>query len=172
MLRVFQRAPIHQKLMLIAMLTTGGALLLAGAALIVFNVVRFKDEMRHDLATLAEVVAQNSTAPLTFQDQTAAVETLRALGARPTITAAALYDRKGRLFAHWSPPGAAVAFPPRPGPDDSQFERNALVAFSKVDLKGERIGTVYLRSSLDELYGRVRMQALTVGLVFLSSGLA
>ena len=172
MLRVFQRAPIHQKLMLIAMLTTGGALLLAGAALIIFNVLRFKDEMRHDLATLAEVVAQNSTAPLTFQDQTAAVETLRALGARPSVVAAALYDKEGRLFAHWTPPGTAAAFPPHPGPDDSRFEDGALIAFSKVDLKGERIGTVYLRSSLDELYGRVRMQALTVGLVFLASGLA
>jgi signal transduction histidine kinase len=172
MLRVFQRAPIHQKLMLIAMLTTGGALLLAGAALIIFNVLRFKDEMRHDLATLAEVVAQNSTAPLTFQDQTAAVETLRALGARPSVVAAALYDKEGRLFAHWSPLGTAAAFPSHPGPDDSRFENGALIAFSKVDLKGERIGTVYLRSSLGELYGRVRMQALTVGLVFLASGLA
>jgi signal transduction histidine kinase len=172
MLRVFQRAPIHQKLMLIAMLTTGGALLLAGAALILFNVLRFKDEMRHDLATLAEIVAQNSTAALSFQDQTAAIETLRALGARPSIVAAALYDKKGGLFAHWSPPGATTAFPPRPGRDASRFEDGALVAFSKVDLKGERIGTVYLRSSLDELYGRVRMQALTVGLVFLASGLA
>jgi signal transduction histidine kinase len=172
MLRIFQRAPIHQKLMLIAMLTTGGALLLAGAALILFNVLRFKDEMRHDLATLAEIVAQNSTAALSFQDQTAAIETLRALGARPSIVAAALYDKKGGLFAHWSPPGATTAFPPRPGRDASRFEDGALVAFSKVDLKGERIGTVYLRSSLDELYGRVRMQALTVGLVFLASGLA
>ncbi len=172
MLRIFQRAHIHQKLMLIAMLTTGGALLLAGAALILFNVLRFKDEMRHDLATLAEIVAQNSTAALSFQDQTAAIETLRALGARPSIVAAALYDKKGGLFAHWSPPGATTAFPPRPGQDASRFEDGALVAFSKVDLKGERIGTVYLRSSLDELYGRVRMQALTVGLVFLASGLA
>jgi signal transduction histidine kinase len=170
MLRLFQRAPIHQKLMLIAMLTTGGALLLAGAALIIFNVLRFKDEMRHDLATLAEIVAQNSTAALSFQDQTAAVDTLRALGARPSIVAAALYDKKGGLFAHW--PGTPAAFPPHPGPDDSRFEGDALIAFSKVDLKGERIGTVYLRSSLDELYGRVRMQALTVGLVFLASGLA
>ena len=49
MLRRLQRAPIRQKLMLIAMLTTGGTLLLAGTAIIYFNVVRFKEEMKRDL---------------------------------------------------------------------------------------------------------------------------
>ena len=66
MLRRLQRVPIHQKLMLIALLTTGGALLLAGTALIYFNVVRFKDEMKRDLISLADIVAQNSTAALSF----------------------------------------------------------------------------------------------------------
>ena len=40
-----QNLPIRQKLMLIALLTTGGALVLAGAALIYFDVTRFRAEM-------------------------------------------------------------------------------------------------------------------------------
>ena len=69
MLQRFQRIPIHQKLVLIALLTTGGALLLAGAALIYFNVARFKEEMKRDLETLAQIVGQHSTAALTFGDK-------------------------------------------------------------------------------------------------------
>jgi len=47
-----------------------------------------------------------------------------------------------------------------------------LDAFRHVELKGETLGTVYLRSDLSELTGRIRVQAITVGAVFLASGLA
>ncbi len=173
MLKAFERASIQQKLRWIAMLTIGGSLLLAGIALIVFNVSRFKTEMEHDVETLAGIAAQNTSAPLAFSDQSAALDTLRSLGVRPSITAAALYRKDGTLFVRWSAPKAVVKFPPHPPKrDGSRSEPGAIVAFSPVLQKGERLGTLYLRSSLDELYARAEMQALTVGLVFLASGIA
>jgi signal transduction histidine kinase len=171
MLRRLQRAPIRQKLMLIAMLTTGGTLLIAGAAIIYFNMVRFKDEMKRDLTSLADVVAQNSTAALSFQDPAAEIETLSALKARPAIVAAAVYDQQRRLFVQVEPGGGTVQVPPRPGPDEPRFESGALGVFRPIVLKGERIGTVYLRSDLHELRSRVWTQTLTVAVVFLASGI-
>jgi signal transduction histidine kinase len=174
-LKAFERASIQQKLRWIAMLTIGGSLLLAGIALIVFNVSRFETEMENDLATLAAILAQNSSAPLAFSDQSAAIDTLRSLGARPSILAAALYRKDGTLFVHWSAPGASVSFPAHPPKWNRTLTRSepgAIVAFSPVLQKGERLGTLYLRSSLRELYARAEMQALTVGLVFLASGIA
>jgi len=170
MLRRLQRVPIHQKLMLIALLTTGGALLLAGAALINFNVARFKDEMQRDLETLADIVGQHSTAALTFQDQASAIDYLKALKPRPSIVAAALYGKDRRLFARWLPK-AGIAVPSQPEKDGSRFASNSLVVFRGIDLKGERIGTIYLRSDLRELRDRIWTQAMTVGLVFLASGI-
>ncbi len=82
--------PIRRKLMLIALVTTGGTLLLAGLALISFNAARFKREMRSDLTALADIVARNSTAVLTFGDPTSGAETLSSLSARQSIAAAAL----------------------------------------------------------------------------------
>jgi signal transduction histidine kinase len=169
MLRRLQRVPIHQKLMLIALLTTGGALLLAGSALIYFNVARFKDEMQRDLETLADIVGQHSTAALTFQDQASANDYLKALQPRTSIAAAALYGPDGITFARWSPQGIAV--PSRPGKDGSRFENDSLVVFRGINLKGERIGTIYLRSDLHELRNRIWAQAFTVGIVFLGSGI-
>lgn len=163
--------PIRQKLMLIALLTTGGTLLLAGLALIIFNSKRFKEEMQADLTALADIVAGNSTAVLTFGDPAAGVETLRSLSARKSIVAAALYDKKGKLFAPYTP-GPGVKLPDGPRPDGAAFVDGGLEVFRHVVLKGETIGTVYLRSDLSELTSRIRVQAITVGAVFLASGLA
>jgi signal transduction histidine kinase len=171
MLKSLQHAPIRQKLMLIAMLTTGGTLLLAGAAIIYFNMVRFKEEMKRDLNSLADIVAQNSTAALSFQDPGAEIDTLSALKARPSIVAAAVYDGQGGLFVALAPGGGTARVPPRPGPDVPRFEDGSLVVFRPIDLKGKRIGIVYLRSDLHELRSRVWTQALTVGIVFLASGI-
>jgi signal transduction histidine kinase len=170
MLRRLQRAPIRQKLMLIAILTTGGALLLAGSAIIYFNTVRFREEMARDLASFADVFAGSSTAALTFGDPKTATEILGSVSPRTSIVAIALYDAKGKLFAQWRRNERAEV-PPAPGRDGSRFGRNALVAFRPVMLQKDRIGTIYLRSSLDELTARVWAQALTVGVVFIGSGI-
>jgi signal transduction histidine kinase/ActR/RegA family two-component response regulator len=163
--------PIRLKLMLIVMLTTGGALLLAGILLITFERNRSRTELQRDLVMLAELMAQNSAAPLEFYDQEAGNETLEALKARRTIVAAALYDREGNRFAVY-PRGAGRAVPPRPGEPEVEFQRGAAVVFRPVLLQGEQVGTVYLRSTLEEIFASVRLQAITVSLVFVVSGLA
>jgi signal transduction histidine kinase/ActR/RegA family two-component response regulator len=170
-MRVLQNLPIRRKLMLIAMLTAGGALLMAGIALIFSEQVRSRREMAEDLTTLAEIIGQNCTAALEFDDPTDVTETLQALRPRTGIVGAAVYDEHGRLFAHYQRPGAP-GFPLRPEADGSNFRDGALEVFRTIRLQDEPIGTVYLRSNLDELFGRVRMQALAVGVIFLVSGLA
>ncbi|HSN86484.1 MAG TPA: CHASE sensor domain-containing protein, partial [Thermoanaerobaculia bacterium] len=92
--RLLQNVPIRQKLILLIMLATGLALLLAGVVLIVFEYVRSREEMKEDLASLAEVIAQNSTAVLSFDDPDAARDTLKTLEARESIVAGAIYDQE------------------------------------------------------------------------------
>jgi signal transduction histidine kinase len=166
-----RNVPIRRKLMLIALLTTGGTLLIAGSALILFNVLKFRNEMVTNLSSLADVVARNSTAALSFLDPGAGADTLRSLSARKPIVAAALYDGNRTLFAR-DQPGPAVDFPARPGRDGSASIDGGLIVFHPVVLKGKRIGTVYLRSDLSELTDRIKVQAIAVGAVFLFSGLA
>ena len=54
-LRRFSGLPVRRKLMLIVFLASGGALLLANAALVLSDVRRFRDDMVHDLEILGEV---------------------------------------------------------------------------------------------------------------------
>jgi signal transduction histidine kinase len=172
--RLLQNVPIRQKLILLIMLATGLALLLAGVVLIVFEYVRSREEMKEGLASLAEVIARNSTATLTFNDPEVARETLKTLEARKPIVAGAIYDDKGDLFARYIRPGepADLPFPPHPGPDGEDFEGSSLIVFRSIFLDEALIGTVYLRSDLRELTDRLLVQAATVFGVFLLAALA
>ena len=169
---LLRSVPIRQKLVLILMLATGLALLIAGLVLIGFELLRFRADMVSDLDTLADVVGRNSNAALTFDDPNAAQETLAAFRAREAIAAAAIYDERGRLFARYTRPGARVDFPPGPEPDGARFDESSLSVFRPILLEGRRIGTVYVRSDLREMYTRLKVQAATVAAVFLVAGLA
>jgi signal transduction histidine kinase/ActR/RegA family two-component response regulator len=167
---MLRRLPIRLKLVLITMVTTGGALLLAGIYLISYEAGRSRSEMAQDLTTLADIVAQNCTAALSFHDPADATETLEALSPRHAILDAAVYDAQGHLFARYQRRRGA-RLPARPQASGYAFQRDDLVVFRPVVQDGGRLGTVYLRSSLAELAGRVRVQAATVAAVFVVSGL-
>jgi hypothetical protein len=76
---------LRHKLTLITMLTSVGALVLACAAFLGYELVTFKRTLTRDLAILGDVIGDNSTAALTFGDNEAAkgvLGSLRALGLR------------------------------------------------------------------------------------------
>src|SRR5262245_18193222 len=159
---MLRNLPIRLKLVLIAMLTTGGALLLAGAAMIAFEHARSKKEMERDLKTLADIVAQNSTAALRFHDTNDALETLDALEPRKAIVDAVLYDAQGCVFARYQRrPGTRL--PLLLESDAFHLLPGALVVFRPVTSDGETVGTVSLRSSLVELSSHARLQPAAAG---------
>ena len=170
--RLLGDVPIRRKIVLITMLATGGALLLASVALVFADRNRFRREMESDLDSLAEIVARNSTALVTFHDPTAANETLSALAARPPIVAAAIYNGEGSLLGSYHRDRGPYRFPPRPGETGTLEGAGALAVFHPIVLDGKRIGTVYLVSDFSALYSRLRLQTATVTAVFVVSTLA
>lgn len=171
-MRLLRDLPIRRKLVVILMIATGGALLLAGAGLLTLDYFRLRKEMATDLRTLAGIVALNSTAALSFQDPGDAEETLEALRAKPSVLGASIYDSRGALFARWERPGARLDIPLRPGPRGYRFRGDFLTLFEPVLLDGERIGTVYLVSGLGEIWTRLQVRFLTIAAVFLLAALA
>jgi two-component system, sensor histidine kinase len=155
--RVFsqRRLSIKQKLQLTTMLVVVVALLLSCGAFADYDRLVFHSSLQSDLDTLAEVLGSNSTAALTFGDQTAAGEILSGLRAKAHISAARIYTADGRLFASYQRPGVN----PRPAPllqaNRNWFEPNRLVLFRQISLNGRQIGTIYLESDLRELHDRL-----------------
>src|SRR5881628_1837128 len=90
---------IKRKLTLIIMLTCSVALVVACAAILVFEHAGTRQILKHNTQVMANVIGANSSAALSFKDKAAAKETLAALKAEPYVLTACLYDRAGQVFA-------------------------------------------------------------------------
>src|SRR5687767_8711226 len=119
------RQSIKRKQMLLLMLTSGVALLLACSAFLAYERFSFREGLTHKLESLATIVGIATTASLELDDPKAAQEILAALADEENITAAVLYDREGRPFAHYVRRDAAVGkssfTPPPPLSDGHDF---------------------------------------------------
>src|SRR5258708_37277699 len=113
-MQFYRNLPIKWKLMLILMLTSSIAVVLACAAFIGYESVQLPQETAAELATLAEMVAAHSTAPLSVEDRRAAGETLQALRPEVHITQACSYDRAGDVFAGYTENGSSGSYPVGP----------------------------------------------------------
>ena len=101
-MRTFREMPIKQKLMVIVMLTTTAALLLSGVGIMVLDSILYRASLERDLSALSRIVADNSTAALSFDDPRAAAETLAALRAQGrTLSQPASTGRTARIFASY-----------------------------------------------------------------------
>src|SRR6202007_1276646 len=118
--------PIKRKLILVILLTSTFALWLMGTALITYEFATFRRSLASNMSVLAQIIGSNSTAALAFDDPANARETLAALEAENQVTAAALYDEKGTLFARFPESLAPQQFPAQPGPDGNKFDRTRL----------------------------------------------
>jgi len=149
------------------------ALLLSCAAFTAYDLVVFRSSLQKDLQTLAEIVASNSNAALSFGDQAAADEILSALRAKQHLRAARIYSADGKLFASYRRQGARLNLRPPLNPSEgARFESDRLVIFHRILLGGRPIGTLYLESDLEEMHQRLTRFAVIVVLVFLVASLA
>src|SRR6266446_5696041 len=98
---------IKQKLNTIVMLTTGTALFLGFVAFVAYDIMTSRQNIARNLSMMAEIVANNSTAALTFNDPKSAEEALAVFKANPHVQKAAIYDAHGRVFAAYHLDGSA-----------------------------------------------------------------
>src|ERR1035438_10324450 len=145
----YRKLPIRDKLRLGVMLGMLGAVVAASGALLAYEGITFRSDMRNDLGVLAEMSGSNSTAALSFNDRQAAGELLSGFRVKRHIVSAILYSADGTIFAAYrrDPDSSGPAPPLRR--DGSWFENGRLVLFKQVTLRGQPIGTVYLASDLD-----------------------
>ncbi len=161
--------PIKRKLMLVILLTSGFAILLMGSALITYELVTFRSALTNNIEVLAQIIGSNSTATLAFDDRENANEILRALAAENQITAAAIYDRNGRLFASFPESITPTQLPPAPGPDGHRFDRFQLVMVQPIFQEGARLGTIYLQADLGQMYRRLTVYGVLLLVVSVCS---
>lgn len=162
---------LKHKLIAIVMLTCVTALCLTGIVFAAWEWTTLRRGVIRDLATHANILADNCKAAITFRDVADASEILRTVEAVPSIMIACVYTADGQLFAAYVRKEAPAAVPKRSElKDHPVFEKGFLTLTQPVSLEGERIGTVCLRANLDFLYARIRRSAIVIlGILLLSS---
>jgi signal transduction histidine kinase/CheY-like chemotaxis protein len=106
---------------------------------------------------------------LIYDDQKLAGQMLSGLRADPAITAAAFFDKNGKLFAAYPADLPAFAFPITPGPDGIKFRAAQLTLCKPVIQEQSRVGTLYLRENLD-LFQHLQVYGLVLFLILAGSG--
>jgi len=146
MLSRLQRS-VRTKLLVLMLATTGVALVVAVAALVVYDLRTYHERWIADLTTQAEILGRSSIAAVAFDDKRAARENLDLLRVRPAILAAAIYDEHGLPFASYGREGTdEAAPPPAPAGNAPRLERNRIVLFHPITENGRQRATVYIRA--------------------------
>jgi C4-dicarboxylate-specific signal transduction histidine kinase len=168
-MKVFRHGGIRRKLTLIVMASSCAGLLLACLAFVVNDVLSYRQVMRQDLSTRAQIIGNNSTAALSFGDPKPVDEIMDALSADPHLVVACVFDAERRLFSQYPRSDMRIPFPERSEPEEAWFTSNHLNVLRDVTLNGRSIGFVFLRSDLRGLYSRVRYNAMITVLVLLAA---
>ncbi|HVM60496.1 MAG TPA: CHASE sensor domain-containing protein [Verrucomicrobiae bacterium] len=168
-----QNISIQRKQMLAIMLTSVAALLLACAGFVAYEVFSYRQELVWSLTSLSQMIGNNSTGALDFNDPKVAEDLLSSLRAQPDIVSACIYTKDGTPFARYLRSDVPKRYSlPKPQPNGHQFANGRLVLFQRIYENNETIGTIYLESDLGRLTARLKKYALIVGAMLFASMLA
>jgi PAS domain S-box-containing protein len=166
--------PIQRKMLVLTLLICGSVLLVAIVSLFVFQVLNFRSNFQRNTATLAAIIANNSTAALTFNDTNGAAEVVGALHAVPTVVSACLVKPDGSMFAQFGNAEDVAALSQFPQAGEACFTGQYLLFTQPVVLDKKQIGTLYLRSNFRQMFFKLlEFYGLVIlGVTVVSTGLA
>lgn len=150
---------IKKKLTLMNMLVSGTTLLLACMAFGVYELTMFRSSTVQNLSIQAQIAGANSASALLFNDAKSAVNTLSALKAAHTVLSAGIYTLDGEPFAVYRRDGQGQTPPLPPMPagqtEEHWFADKELKVIRSIVFQGKLIGTVYIRSDLQDMNDRL-----------------
>jgi len=170
-MRFFNALPIKQKIIVIVLLTSTAAMMVASFVFAVYEAVTFRNDMRRELSALADIIGNNTSAAIVFLDRKSADETLEGLKAKPNILNAYIFTADSELFAQYIAPGGRKEFLEKAerSSDGSKVNyrkvidemmaesqslwdwRGNLVVVKPIVLDGQKIGTVTIVSDTADL---------------------
>ena len=111
----FRDLPIRRKLLLMTLASSAAALVLTASGFLTWDIVHRRSEILADVGLESRLIADESAAPISFNDRGVARETLEVLAIRPHVEMACLYDLPGTRFEQYHR-DASVECPPAPPP--------------------------------------------------------
>jgi signal transduction histidine kinase len=172
----FRNYSIAKKLTSMNLLVSGAALLLAGGAFIVYELIAFRETLVANLSIQAQIVGSNSVSALLFNDPASAEKTLSALQAAPHIEYASIYTPDGQPFSAYWRDAAHSATPlssiPAAQTEVHWFKDRHITVVRTIVFQGKPAGVVCIQSDLGEWTERLQKYAVIVAAVLLVSLMA
>lgn len=175
-----RKLAIAHKLRRMILITSGIALLVASIAFLTIEYFSYRHTMVERVQVLADLIATNSSAALTFDDSNIAEQLLSSLEAEASVDKASLFLPNGRAFAHYMR-HADVA-----GKIDEEsrkwlislnrnnvtttqhrIEPRHIETFKPIFLKDHYLGYVHIESSLAPLYQHIAEYLFIVAILYL-----
>ena len=154
----FRDQPIGRKLLILTLASSATALVLASSGFLAWDITQFRQELQQDLDAQAAIVAENSAAPLAFNDTQAAAETLAVMRLRPRVAMACLYKGSQVFAAYYRDVGARC--PASPSGQGANTPSYTVV--TPVTAAGDTVGTLYISRDLKDLTDRLQVGAAAV----------
>jgi diguanylate cyclase (GGDEF)-like protein len=164
----FANRPVHVKLSLINILVVLSALLPIITITLGSEYYAVRQASLREAEVQADIIRDNVTAAMAFNDRDSANEILHALRASPDILQAVLFLPDGAVLSRYVHSGALklLGSSSEDRSDRVVIEQSSILVFRQVYLKEQWVGELVTESSLEGLYQRVRLY-LTVN--FLST---
>ncbi|WP_031434686.1 EAL domain-containing protein [Methylomarinum vadi] len=171
MISHFRYLSIKWKLLSILSFSSILSLLLALLLLVIVETIELKAKANSDLTAMASLIANRSTAALSFDDPNVAQENLAALKEFGEVEAACLYGMDGKVFTSLHEGRKQVSSCPQASEGmRTHFERLDLFVIEPVLLDGEKIGAVYIAADLlPLLWRKLQFIGLVLGILFIAS---
>jgi len=167
----FGDSSVGKKLMILMMLASTLALLLMCSVLLVYDVITVKQATTAHVSSLAQIIADNSKAAVSFGDPNAAGEVLSTLKAEPHVTTACIYDKQGKPFAVYRAQSSDASVPVL-RPPGTYFDAGGLSQYRQMTVGDEPVGSVVIVSDMADVNERYRRYAGILAAVMLLSWLA
>ncbi|GIV15299.1 MAG: hypothetical protein KatS3mg022_0734 [Armatimonadota bacterium] len=159
----------------LALATTASALLallIASAALILYDMTMYRQAEMREASTLARMLASNVIPAVTFRDNKACTEVLSALRSHEEVIAAAVYNPDGTIFASYLRQGESPSVLTTTSPSNRQMQSvHYIEVFLPLGDRSEPLGVLYVRYDLRGWWARLRGYLNSLGILLLSSAL-
>ena len=170
MMTAFRDLPIRSKLLVVITTITFVALIVAAVVQTLYYHHASTDRLVAEQRVLARIIADRSTAALSFADQRVAAENLSALGANTAVEQACIYDADHALFAEYSRSGEAGSGCDHGLPALTEGFAGGRFALSQPILVDDvEIGVLTLRSSLAGLYRQTQIDVVVTLVVLVGA---
>ncbi|MBA5689545.1 ATP-binding protein [Rugamonas apoptosis] len=160
---------LPRKLLLMSVLTTLVAMLVALLALVSYDVLVARPRLVQDLASRMDLVSLNLDVDLNFGDRAAAERTLAALRGTRDIDSACLFDPRQRLFARYARAGTPLCdWPGEQLAGGHRFHGDLLTMLAPVRFEHEVVGYLQVEYALPPLAERLRQYGLVLAVVLMT----